>query len=124
MSHVERIVGDCRSCVFDRLALGNDVLTADQVKPFAFRSMYVPFWYLTYFWCFTFLVKNKLQKFTHWNGLWLIIAFIFFEQLEHRAWGMKVEMEMEAGIIGRAPKPWGLRAWEGGKVEKWESGGL
>ncbi len=68
MSHVERIVGDCRSCVFDRLALGNDVLTADQVKPFAFRSMYVPFWYLTYFWCFTFLVKNKLQKFTYCNG--------------------------------------------------------
>ncbi len=39
MSHVERIAGDCLSCVFDRLALGNDVLTADQVKPFAFRSM-------------------------------------------------------------------------------------
>jgi len=35
--------------------------------------------------------------------------------------GMKVEMEleMEAGIIGRAPKPWGLRAWESGKVGKW-----
>jgi len=32
MSHVERIAGDCRSCVFDRLALGNDVLTADQVR--------------------------------------------------------------------------------------------
>jgi len=34
---------------------------------------------------------------------------------------MKVGMEMEAGIIGRAPKPWGLRAWEGGKVGKWGS---
>ncbi len=57
--------------------------------------------------------------FTHWNGLWLIIAFIFFEQLEHRACGMKVEMEMEmeARIIGRAPKPWfegadGCEIWE------------
>jgi len=66
--------------VFDRLALEM-----------------TPFWYLTYFWFFTFLVKNKL----------------------HKACGMKVEME--ARIIGRAPKPWGLQAWEGGKVGKWGS---
>ncbi len=37
MSHVERIAGDCLRCVFDRLALGNDVLTADQVN----GSMYL-----------------------------------------------------------------------------------
>ncbi len=68
MSHVERIAGDCLRCVFDRLALGNDVLTADQVNETFRFPQHVPFWYLTYFWCFTFLVKNKLQKFTHCNG--------------------------------------------------------